>query len=113
MAIDCVTWWCHCSEENKNVFGCPHGLGGPSSIHFDSWFSEIGIDNESFDIPNDIYHKLEHGEVSLEEIRAINELSLAYIKQFTEEELFSPCFKPAIWLHVPNEWRRLRYMKLN
>ena len=106
IAIDCVTWWCHCSEENKVLFGCPHGLGGPHSIHFDGWFSEIGIDNESFDIPSDTYQKREQGKVSLEEIRAINDIALVYIRQFTEAKRFSQCFKPAVWLHVPVEWRR-------
>lgn len=81
-------------------------MGGPQSIHFDGWFSEIGIDNESFDLPNDAYQKLEQGKVSLEEIKTINETAQAYIKHFTEGEKFSPCFKPAVWLHVPVEWRR-------
>jgi len=43
-AIVAVSWWCHCTPENKTRFGCPHGYGGPKSIYFDGWFSERSHD---------------------------------------------------------------------
>ena len=35
------TVWCHCTDENKELYGCPHGFGGPKSIYHDGWFSEM------------------------------------------------------------------------
>lgn len=108
IAINGVTWWCHCTDENRNLYECPHGMGGPQSIHFEGWFSEMGVDYESSDLPDGIYEKLEQGNISPAEINSINESILVYTNQFKEDERFSPCFVPAIWLHVPKEWRRLR-----
>jgi hypothetical protein len=111
IVIDGVTWWCHCSEKNKYLYECPHGMGGPRSVYFEGWYSEMGIDYESFDIPQSNFEQLENRKVLLSEIKAINETTKRYIEQFTKDERFSKCFTPAIWLHVPKEWKRIKYMK--
>jgi len=108
VAVNGVTWWCHCSEENKIRFGCPHGMGGPSSIFFNGWFSEMGIEYDSFDISQETYDQYEYGEATQEEVRALNDSLINYIFDFKNNDLFEECFYPAIWLHVPREWKRLK-----
>ncbi|WP_432506759.1 hypothetical protein [Paenibacillus sp. GXUN7292] len=110
IAINGVTWWCHCSEDNKKCLNCPHGLGGPSSIFFSGWFSEMGPDYESFDTIQEIYDQYESGKVTEEEINILNGSVLKYIKEFKKNDLFEECFYPALWLHVPKEWKRLKYL---
>lgn len=111
--IDGVTWWCHCSEENKRLYGCPHGMGGPQSVFYEGWYSEMGIDYESAEIPQAIYDKLEKGKVSSDDIKAMNDIIKDYIDEFSKDERFSKCFTPAVWLHVPKEWNRIKYLKRN
>lgn len=40
ISIKGLTWWCHVTEGHE-----PCGMGGPKSIYFDGWFSEIQMDN--------------------------------------------------------------------
>ena len=44
--VNTLTWWCHCKDK-KN--GCPHGIGGPVSKHYDGWFSEMWFKTPEFD----------------------------------------------------------------
>ncbi|WP_214629716.1 hypothetical protein [Paenibacillus agaridevorans] len=110
VAINGVTWWCHTNEDNKKLYNCPHGLGGPSSIFFNGWFSEMGPDYESFDPTQEVYDQFEAEMVTQGEINILNESVRRYIKDFKKNDLFEDCFYPAIWLHVPREWRRLNYL---
>lgn len=34
------TWWCHVTKGHQ-----PCGMGGPESIYFDGWFSEIQMED--------------------------------------------------------------------
>jgi hypothetical protein len=111
VAINGVTWWCLCSEDNMKRYGCPHGLGGPKSAFSDGWFSEMGIDYESFDISQETYDQFEYGKVWHKEIKSLNESVNNYIFEFLKDDRCCECFMPSIWLHVPREWKRLRYMK--
>ncbi|SDB13313.1 hypothetical protein [Butyrivibrio sp. INlla16] len=38
--IEGFTWWCHVTEGH-----IPCGMGGPKSVYFDGWFSEIPMDD--------------------------------------------------------------------
>ncbi|MGO4528558.1 hypothetical protein AB4Z30_05705 [Paenibacillus sp. 2TAF8] len=111
IAVNGVTWWCLCSEDNMKQYSCPHGMGGPKSDYYGGWYSEMGVDYESFYISQNTYDQLENGQITSEEIKLLNENVKTYIFEFTKDELFSKCFAPAIWLHVPSEWKRLSYMK--
>jgi len=105
VAINGVTWWCHCLDDHE-----PHGLGGPSSIYYNGWFSEMGVEYESLDLDDELYEKLETREVTRDQIEAINNSIILYVTEFTKNELFYECMYPAIWLHVPKEWKRKKYL---
>jgi hypothetical protein len=111
IAINGVTWWCYCSEENKEKSGCPHGMGGPKSIYKVGWYSEMGLDYECFNISQNVYDKFESSEVTFKEIKSLNESVRKYIYDFSQDEKSFNCLTPALWLHVPREWKRTRYLK--
>lgn len=76
-----LTWWCHCCDENKARYGCPHGMGGPKSKYFDGWFSEMNLP----------LVKIQQDDV------------LDVINDAHKDESYRPCFTPALWLDVPDE----------
>lgn len=41
IAVVAVDWFCHCTPNNIKKYGCPHGLGGPKSVYYGSYFSEL------------------------------------------------------------------------
>ena len=91
-----VTWWCHCKDKNPNNFGtpdsaeCPHGYGGPRSVYYDGWFSEMWFKMPEFDN---------------------NEQVITYLNSPNDENMLEwfenrlKCFTPALWLDVPDDWR--------
>ncbi|HBS45177.1 MAG TPA: hypothetical protein DEA91_13260 [Paenibacillus sp.] len=111
IAINAVTWWCHCSDENKKNHGCPHGMGGPKCTCCDGYYSEVGLDYETFEIAESEYNNLQTGVVTKDEIHSINQAVWNYIREYSYHERFSECLTPALWLHVPDEWKRIKYMK--
>ncbi len=36
-----VSWWCHHTYENDKKYNYQYGMGGPKSIYFEGWFSEV------------------------------------------------------------------------
>lgn len=111
VAIECVTWWCHCSDTNEKQYGCPHGMGGPKSDYYDGWYSEMGFEFETFEIPSDKFQKLDPDENLYENIKTINELIREYVMDLSKARGYSKCLTPAFWLRVPEEWERINYMK--
>lgn len=111
VAVECVTWWCHCSENNKNQFGCPHGMGGPKSNFFDGWFSEMGFEFETFQIPNEKFQNLNYDNELKNKIESINNRIKMYLYDLSKAREYSECLTPAFWLHVPDDWKRISYMK--
>ena len=86
ISIKSVTWWCHCNNQNKEKYGCPHGGGGPVSEYYEGHFSEM-------------YHMPE-------KVVACNEEAKEYItNEVKRENFYSPCIDPAFWLDVPDEWK--------
>ena len=81
------TVWCHCTDEHKEQYNCPHGLGGPESTYHDGWFSEMYFD--------DSYFEVENNERVVDMI--FNRLPM--------KSWYSPCIMPALWLDVPDSWR--------
>ncbi|WP_164472589.1 hypothetical protein [Cohnella candidum] len=110
IAVNAVTWWCHSTEENKDLYGCPHGMGGPKCNCCNGYYSEMGLDYETYEISETQYNTLETGTVTQEEIHSINQAAWNYIREFSNNERFSNCFTPALWLHVPDEWKRIKYL---
>ncbi|MCL2487218.1 MAG: hypothetical protein FWE80_00875 [Oscillospiraceae bacterium] len=74
-----VTWWCHCKND---VTGCPHGMGGPLSLYYDGWFSEMWYEMLEFDR---------------------NEQVISYLNSPKDKSIFE-CFVPALWPDVPEDW---------
>ncbi|SFE62923.1 hypothetical protein SAMN05216378_3785 [Paenibacillus catalpae] len=71
----------------------------------------MGLDYESFDIPLDVYDKFEHSSVTIEDVRTLNDSIRNYIQKFSHDKRYDKCFSPVFWLHVPREWKRIKYMK--
>lgn len=111
VAIECVTWWCYCSDQNKIQYGCPHGMGGPKSCYFDEWYSEMGFDFETFEICLDEIKSLHYDEGSPKNIQAINEKVKDYVNDSSKARGYSQCLTPAFWLSVPENWKRINYLK--
>src|SRR5689334_16938991 len=38
VAVNSVTWWCHCTPESTAGLGCPHGMGGPIDPAGQGWY---------------------------------------------------------------------------
>lgn len=97
--------------EKHKQYGCPHGMGGPESSYFDGWFSEMGFEFETFEIPTDDLEHLNDGSELQTKIESINNTILSYINVLSKARGYSKCMTPALWLHVPEEWKRISYMK--
>jgi hypothetical protein len=94
--IQSVSWWEWCDDKNENKYG----LGGPESIFYNGWFSEIPIDVDHFNFS---------GEPEMENIiREILDKIETKTLSFSDETVTyskSKWLTPAISLDVPNDWR--------
>ncbi|MCP3681313.1 MAG: hypothetical protein GY861_01360 [bacterium] len=110
LAIECVSWWCLATDENKEQYGCPHGYGGPMTKF--GWFSELSHDFD--EIEKKEIERLEC-EYSSERVRRINEIAAAIIKDkrtitYGDGSYLvfarNTCLTPAFWIRVPDDWER-------
>ena|SRR5690554_526455 len=94
--IESISWWEWCADKKENKYG----LGGPESIFYKGWFSEIPVDVDDFNfsaettktnIIKDIIEKIETKTISFPD------------ETVTFKE--SNWLTPAIWLDVPDDWR--------
>lgn len=94
--IESISWWEWCPGEKESNYG----LGGPKSIFYDGWFSEIPCD-----IDNLIFDKEAKAETIIQLI--INNIETKEISFSDEVVTFkqSLWLTPAIWLEVPDDWR--------
>jgi len=107
--ISDISWWCYV---NPNHSGHPHGMGGPKSIHYDGWFSEL--QNELFSLDEkQLYRLLISFDKQL--IYIINLKTLDRIKDLLQIPFkYAPnkyisenkCVQPGLWLLVPDDWNR-------
>ena len=77
--VNVITWWCYTSNQNIRLYGCPHGCGGPKSVYFDGWFSEMC--HLPLYEPSDNIHAIDYIENGLK-----------------NEPFYSPCLRPGLWL---------------
>lgn len=94
--IDSISWWEWCPDNKK----CQYGLGGPESIFYEGWFSEIPINVDDLKLPTYLNHK--------RKINAILSLIETKVISLAEKQLTfynNQWLTPAIWLDVPDEWR--------
>lgn len=105
IAIHAVTWWCHCTSTTTIENDCPSGMGGPKSIYWDGWFSEMMMDLEQIETT-------ELDQLPVEQqfsyIKKLNQKIKTYIldglKQSNNNVFY---LVPALWLYVPDHWNRL------
>ena len=100
--ISMITLWCHCTDENRNRYGCPHGMGGPRCE--DGFFSEM-CERDSFEPM--ISESCSDGVEDLVALlRACNAQAIEYVRAgMRRREDYSPCLVPGFWLAVPEDWR--------
>ena len=94
--IDSVSWWEWCEDKNENKYG----LGGPESVFYKGWFSEIPVNVDDFSFSADAT-----SENIIREIQ--NKIETKTISFSDETITFykSDWLTPAIWLDVPDDWR--------
>lgn len=94
--IESVSWWEWC-EDNKES---EYGLGGPESIYFKGWFSEIPVDIDDLNYAADTTKENIISEI-------LSRIETKTISFSDEAVAFSKSdwLTPAIWLDVPDTWK--------
>jgi hypothetical protein len=92
--IESLSWWEWCPGDKKNEYG----LGGPRSRYYDGWFSELSVQVDDIELPEDDAIQIE------KLISAIENKSISFSN---ERVMFKQhtWLTPGIWLNVPDEWR--------
>jgi hypothetical protein len=112
--ITYASWWCYVNPNpnESNNTGCPHGMGGPSSIYYEGWFSEL--QNDFYELDEKIIDKV---LLSYDKqlIYFLNMKTLDGIRKMLEKPFrYTPkdyiagnkCVNPGLWLLVPDKWKR-------
>jgi hypothetical protein len=94
--IESVSWWEWCGEKKENEYG----LGGPESVFYKGWFSEIPVHVDDFSFSTDT------GKESIIQ-EVLNKIETKRISFSNETVTFKEnnWLTPAIWLDVPDDWR--------
>ena len=94
--IKSVSWWEWCADKSESEYG----LGGPESVFYNGWFSEIPVDVDDFNFSTDTT-----SEKIISTI--LNKIDTKIISFSDETVVFnkSNSLTPAIWLDVPDTWR--------
>ena len=94
--IESISWWEWCPDKKENEYG----LGGPESIFYNGWFSEIPVDVDHFNFLTDTTKEdIIQGILNKIETKTIS---------FSDDTITfnqSNWLTPAIWLDVPDDWR--------
>lgn len=94
--IDSISWWEWCADKNENDYG----LGGPKSVYYKGWFSEIPVNVDDFNFSADTT------KVNIiKEILSKIETKTISFSDETVTFKDSNWLTPAIWLDVPDDWR--------
>ena len=98
--VESISWWEWCPDGKKNEYG----LGGPQSIHYNGWFSELSIQVDDID-----FEKSKDNEKQIEDIvQKIEARIISFgdkVVTFKQDKWLTP----AIWLDVPHDWRNKYY----
>lgn len=107
-----ASWWCYVDPYESNHTGCPHGMGGPESIYYEGWFSEL--QNDFYELDEKIIDNVV-ASYDKQMVYALNMKSLDGIKRMLEIPFkYTPyeyikdnkCVNPGLWLLVPDDWKR-------
>jgi hypothetical protein len=109
IAVQRLTWWCHCTPESELKLGCPHGYGGPRNRLGIGWFSECV--NYSDFVLTEQGARFDDSSIEPNELAdACKQLTINYLQNtLPNENFYSPCLHTGIWLYVPKDWRRKYY----
>jgi len=113
VAIDECSWWCYVDPSSADKTCCPHGMGGPKSIYFDGWYSEL--QNPMISLQKNMRESLLNSydeqliALSNKEVLTSIYRRLETPFNYTPTEVIekNKCVMPALWLLVPDEWRRI------
>ena len=86
-----VGMWRHYTAENSEAHGCPHGGCAPQSRYHEGYFSEM-------------YHMKFKNEID----SSADVLNYVF-EECLNDEFYSPCVQPGLWLNVPEDWRNAEY----
>jgi len=110
VAVERVTWWCHCTPQSKLAWGCPHGMGGPTNEFGEGYFAECTgypdfVLAKQPDRPDELtLHPAAFAGQSAQ-------LTKNYIQNVLPQAAFyTPCLHPGLWLQVPADWKREHYL---
>lgn len=93
--IEGISWWEWCPGKKGNEYG----LGGPKSIYYNGWFSEISTDVDDIIVSTDTTDENAISEI----VERIEKKTLSFSKE-TVTFNKSNWLIPAIWLDVPDDW---------
>ena len=108
VALKTITYWCLCTPESEKNLGCPHGLGGPRNRFGEGWYSEFCT----------VYYNIEEGGVNLDDIslepkelvKLCNQIAANHLLyDLPKKSFFRECIHSGLWLHVPDDWKSLKY----
>jgi hypothetical protein len=107
--ISDVSWWYYVAPNHNGV---PYGMGGPKSMYYDGWFSELQKDLYSLNksVLKGIllsYDKQLIYSINLKTLERIKEM-LENPFQYAPNKYISEnkCVQPGLWLLVPEDWNR-------
>ena len=110
VAVNFVTWWCHCTPESSARLGCPHGMGGPSDLAGYGWFSEC-VGYPDLDVTDYGVSLSDETTTAQSLARTCARIVSSYLTHtFPHEPFYSSCLYPALWLYVPEQWQRKQYL---
>jgi hypothetical protein len=94
--IKSISWWEWCAEKKENEYG----LGGPESIYYNGWFSEIPTDIDDIIVSTGVTNE----NIISKIVKCIETKTISFSDEtvtFTKSNWLTP----AIWLDVPDDWR--------
>lgn len=108
--VTALSWWCLVTAESQAKWGCTHGCGGPLNKFGEGRFSECNH-YPDFEIVNHGI-ALDDKSIATEHIaQKCSKILSDYIEhRLLQESFFSECLQPGLWLYVPDDWRRQRYL---
>lgn len=106
-----ASWWCYV-DPNESDTGCPHGMGGPKSVYYDGWFSELqndlyGLDEKSIGKVLLSYDKQLIYSLNMKVLEGIWKILETPFKYSPIDYIAgNKCVNPGLWLLVPDDWKR-------
>ena len=114
VAVESAAWWCwvgHTDAAAGDSTGCPHGQGGPANRFGPGWFSECGHYPDWSAAATGV-DLMDPAAEPRHLARRCNRALREYLERILPHEPFyTPCLRPLLWLHVPDEWERVRYLR--